>query len=123
MRYTDCGTLYALANQKFQWGLNFSKLDGTPYDLTGCAITCQIRATAQPGTPLITPTVTFSSPTTGVSTYSYTQAQSASLPTPGITPSQTAKFHVEADVAYADDPTHPSERFVWMLDVSPGGNS
>lgn len=122
MRYTDCGTLDANANQKFSWGLQFSTSAGGAYDLTGCVMTCQIRATAQPATALVTPTITVTTPTTGAATFSYTQAQSAALIAPGITPAQTAKFHVEVDLAYADDSTHPSERFVWVLAVSPGGN-
>jgi hypothetical protein len=123
LAYVDCDRLDANANQKFTWNLVISKADGTPYDLTGCAATCQIRATAQPGTPLVTPTATFATPANGTITFAYNKTQSAALLAPGQTPSQSAKFHVEVDLAYADDPTSPSARFVWMLAVSPGGNS
>jgi hypothetical protein len=123
MRYTDCGTLDANANQKLTWGLQCGTT-AAPFDLTGCAVTCQIRATAQPGTPIITPSVSLGAdPTLGVLTFSYTQAQAASFVVPGVTPPAVSKFYVEADLAYSDDPTHPSERFWWTISVSPGGNS
>ena len=121
MRFTDCGRLDANANQKFQWGLQCGTT-AAPFDLTGCAVTCQIRATAQPGTPLVTPAVAFATPTNGIITFSYTQLLSAALASPGISPQQAAQFYVEADLAYSDDPTHASERFWWTLFIAPGGN-
>jgi hypothetical protein len=123
MRAIDLGTLEANANQKFSWAIALKRPDGLPYDLTGCAFVCSVKKTAQPSQSLVPIACSITAPATGVVVFSYSQADSVALVADGVTPTQTTKYHVEANLAYADDNTHPSERFVWTLSVSPGGGA
>jgi hypothetical protein len=87
--------------------------------MVGAVVTCQIRKTLAAGRALITPSISSSVVGWNLETdFTWTQEQSDAL-----TPSEAVqKFIIEIDLAFADDPTHPSVRFVGSLVVSPGGN-
>jgi len=121
-RNTNLGEIDANANMKFTLQLNAKDSAGAAYNLTGCTITAQIRANAQPSTPLITPTVAFATPTNGQITISCTQVQMAGLAALGTDPEIRAKYFLEVDIAYADDSTHPADKFTGWIRLSPGGN-
>lgn len=120
---TDIGTIEANANMALSFRIEFVKADGTPYDLTSCVITAQVRANAQPGTPLVTPTVAFATPTNGIATISITALQMDSLPAPGVEPEMRTKYFLEINIAYAAAPTEPADKYTGLIAVSPGGNS
>lgn len=107
---------------KFSWSMVFQDSSGDAFDLTGCVLTCQIRSTAQPSTPLIEPTITIPDPTNGTALFSVTGAQCLSLAAPGVEFEQTTNYPVEIDLAFADDPTDPGQSYASTVEVSPGGN-
>lgn len=125
---TDIGTIEANANMKGGFGLNFKRVVtpatvATAYDLTGCAITAEIRATAQPGTPLITPTVSFATPTNGEVSITWTELQAAAMAAPGVEPEMRSRYFIEVDIAYASAPTEFVDKYTGWIVLSPGGNS
>jgi hypothetical protein len=64
-----------------------------PIDLTGYTGKCQIRATAEPTSPVIAePTVTVAVGTVGIHTLSLTAAQTLALPVGGATISSTTAY-------------------------------
>ena len=115
------GKIETCKNQKDAFKLIVTPNTGV--DLTGARATCQVRSTAQPGTPLMVPSV--SSELVGVNmefTFTWTDEQSAALPSSGATFSAATTVHVEVDVFLSDDPTEEAARFTGTLAVHPGGN-
>ena len=105
------------AHQKDGFHLTITPAQGV--SLVGAVVTCQIRSTINAGKALVVPSIASSVVNSNLEVdFTWTQEQSDAFPV-GATP---GKFVIEVDLAFADDPTHPSVRFVGNLLVAPGGN-
>lgn len=95
----------------------------TGVDLTGAVATCRVVSGPEAKTALMTPDATSVMVGSVLEvTFSWTQEQSLSLSVHGTTFQQMKSLPLQVDLAFADDPTHPTMRFVGNLVVSPGGN-
>lgn len=114
------------ANQLGSFAMRFVPAAGV--DLTGARLSCEFRTSAQPSTPVMTPTVSTEIVTDKgkhvlVGTFSWTKAQAQALLATGETFDKKTAYAVEVDLAFSDDPAGQySMRFVSTANVSPGGN-
>jgi hypothetical protein len=105
------------AHQKDGFHLTITPAQGV--SLVGAVVTCQIRRMLNSGPAMVTPMIASSLVSSNLEVdFTWTQDQSDAF---GIA-SAPQRFVIEVDLAFADDPTHPSLRFVGTLVVAPGGN-
>ena len=117
---TALGKFSACANQDGAFGVTF--VPATGQSLTGSVLVCQIRESVSSTTVLLTPTVETTMDSSNlVAVFSWTEAQSHSIPSPALMPTTSKDYYVEVDMAFADAPTDFVLRFWATLSVFPGG--
>lgn len=116
----NIGKIQTCVGLKDAFELTFQPATGV--SLTGAALACQIRSSAQPSPPALTPTIeTSMSGANLVAVFSWTAEQSLALVAGGTSYGKTTTYQIEIDLALSDDPTEPVIRFVGQLVVAPGG--
>lgn len=114
------GLIEVRANQ--QGSFEFTIEPGDGVTLAGAVVTSEIRQDARVTAPLLVPTVSTAMDGANLDvTISWTQAQAAALPAASDQFTNPTCYAVDIELALADDPTHPVQRFFATLAVYPGG--